>query len=224
MADYSVLSQSPVFRGISEARLKELFGAVHFQVKNYSKEEMVVSAGNVCDRLNIVQRGSVKAEMNDYSGKTIRIEDIVAPFPLASAFLFGKENRYPVTVTANSEVEIVSIPKHEFIRLMQYEGQILNNYLNAISTRAQFLSQKLRFLSFRTIRQKIAYYLLEQAGDRLQIVEIPQTQEQLAGLFGVTRPALARELGEMSREGYIEVQRRYIKITDKQKMNKLLYS
>ncbi len=224
MADYSILSQSPVFRGMSEARLKELFDNIHFQVKKYSKEELIVSAGDACGHLNIVQRGSVKAEMNDYSGKTIKIEDIVAPFPLASAFLFGKENRYPVTVTANNTVEIVSIPKHEFIRLMQCEVQILNNYLNAISTRAQFLSQKLRFLSFRTIRQKIAYYLLEQAGDCLQIVEVSQTQEQLAGLFGVTRPALARELGAMSREGYLEVQRRHIKILDKQKMNKLLYS
>lgn len=224
MANLHILIQSPVFRGLTEEQLGRLFQGLHFQIKKYAKGDVVVSAGEICDRLNIVQHGSVKAEMNDYSGKTIKIEDIEAPNPLATAFLFGKNNRFPVTVVANNEVTIVCIPKPEFVHLLQADRQILNNYLNAISTRTQFLSQKIKFLSFRTIRQKIAHYLLEQAGDRLQTVEVPHTQEQLAEIFGVTRPALARTLGEMSKEGYIDMQRRYIKILDKEKMNKLLES
>lgn len=224
MANFEILMQSPVFRGIQQERLEQLFQGIHFQVKKFNKGDLIVSAGEVCDRLNIVQQGSVKAEMNDYSGKTIKIEDIEAPNPLATAFLFGKNNRFPVTVVANNEVTIICITKPEFVKLMQTDMQILNNYLNAISTRTQFLSQKIKFLSFRTIKQKIAHYLLEQAGDRLQTVEVPHTQEQLAEIFGVTRPALARTLGEMNKEGYLELQRRYIKILDKEKMNKLLES
>lgn len=224
MANFHILSQSPVFRGIPENKLEELFKDVHFQVKKYWKDELVVSAGDPCDRLSIVQLGSVKAEMNDYSGKTIKIEDIEAPYPLATAFLFGKDNQFPVTVVANTSVEIVNIPKAEFVKLLQKDMQILNNYLNAISTRTQFLSRKLKFLSFRTIKQKIAHYLLEQAGAKLQVVELPHSQGQLAEIFGVTRPALARTLGEMSKDGYIELQRRYIKIMDKEKMNRLLES
>lgn len=224
MANFSILSQSSLFRSISEEKLKELFFDIHYQVKKYSTDETVVMAGETCDRLSIVQVGSVKAEMNDYSGKTIKIEDIEAPYPFATAFLFGKNNQFPVTVVANTYTEIVNIPKAEFVKLLQKDMQLLNNYLNAISTRTQFLSRKLKFLSFRTIKQKIAHYLLEQAGNRLQTVEIPHSQGQLAEIFGVTRPALARTLGEMSKEGYIEIQRRYIKIIDKEKMNLLLKS
>jgi len=121
-------------------------------------------------------------------------------------------------------VEIVSIPKAEFVKLLQMNSLILNNYLNTISTRAQFLSKRLKFLSFKTIKQKIAHYLLEMAGDRLQTVEIKQSQEQLAEMFGVTRPSLARTLSEMNREGLIETQRRFIKIIDKSRMNQLLKS
>jgi CRP/FNR family transcriptional regulator, dissimilatory nitrate respiration regulator len=222
MANYQILSQSPVFMGIQSEMLEELFRDIHFQIRKYRKNELLVSAGEVCDRLIILQRGSVKAEMNDYSGKTIKIEDMEAPFPLATAFLFGRDNRFPVTVISNTEVETISIPQGEFTRLLQKNAQILNNYLNAISTRTQFLSQKLKFLSFKTIRQKIAHYLLEQAGDRLSIVPIAHSQNQLAEIFGVTRPSLARTLGEMSREGYIEVLRGAIKIMDKEKMNRLL--
>lgn len=222
MIQTEILCQSPIFRGISPTELQQLFSEIHFQVKTYQKYELITIAGEICDRLLIIQRGNVKAEMNDYSGKIIKIEDIEAPRPLATAFLFGKENRFPVTVSANTDVEIVSIPKPEFVKLLQTNSLILNNYLNAISTRAQFLSQKLKFLSFKTIKQKIAHYLLEMAGDKLQTVEIQQSQEQLAEMFGVTRPSLARTLGEMNQEGLIESDRRHIKILDKNRMNLLL--
>jgi len=224
MLQPEILSQSPIFRGISPDDLLKLFSQIHFQVKTYTKNDLIVISGEVCDRLLIIQQGNVKAEMNDYSGKTIKIEDLAAPWPLATAFLFGKENRFPVTVSANTEVEIVSIPKPEFVKLLQLNSLILNNYLNTISSRAQFLSQKLKFLSFKTIRQKIAHYLLEKAGDRLQTVEIQQSQGQLAEMFGVTRPSLARALGEMCQEGLIETDRRCIKILDKNRMNLLLKS
>lgn len=224
MIQPEILCQSPIFRGIAPDELQKLFNQIHYQVKLYKKGDLIVNGGEICDRLLIIQMGNVKAEMNDYSGKTIKIEDIEAPRPLATAFLFGKENQFPVTVSANTEVEIVSVPKPEFVKLLQLNSLILNNYLNTISSRAQFLSQKLKFLSFKTIRQKIAHYLLEMAGDRLQTVEIPQSQGQLAEMFGVTRPSLARALGEMSQDGLIETDRRFIKILDKNRMNELLKS
>ena len=217
-----IISQSPVFRGISEAELTGLFGQIHYQVRTYQKGDLIVSGGDICDRLLIIQKGSVKAEMNDYSGKTIKIEDLTAPQPLATAFLFGRQNQFPVTVSATTDVEMVAIPKAEFVKLLQLNSLILNNYLNTISTRAQFLSQKLKFLSFKTIRQKIAHFLLEKAGDRLQTVEVPQSQEQLAEMFGVTRPSLARALGEMIHDGLIETHRRTIKILDRERMSQLL--
>jgi CRP-like cAMP-binding protein len=222
MIQAAFISQSPIFRGISEDELGNLFGQIHYQLKTYQKNDLIVMSGEICDRLLIVQQGSVKAEMTDYSGKTIKIEDIEAPRPLATAFLFGKENRFPVTVSANNQVEIISIPKGEFVKMLQLNSLILNNYLNTISTRAQFLSQKLKFLSFKTIKQKIAHFLLEKAGDRLNTIELPQSQEQLAEMFGVARPSLARTLGEMVQEGLIETQRRSIKILDKDRMNQLL--
>lgn len=222
MVQTEIISQSPIFKGISEEELAGLFGQIHYQVKVYQKNDLIVSGGDICDRLLIVQKGSVKAEMNDYSGKTIKIEDLSVPQPLASAFLFGRQNQFPVTVSANSEVEMVSIPKAEFVKLLQLNSLILNNYLNTISTRAQFLSQKLKFLSFKTIKQKIAHFLLEKAGDRLLTIELQQSQEQLAEMFGVARPSLARTLGEMIQEGLIETQRRSIRILDKDRMNQLL--
>lgn len=220
--NFELLAKSPVFMGLSPDRIQQILEDIHFQIRRFDKNELVVQSGDECSNLILVLAGSVKGEMADYTGKTIKIEDIEAPRPLAAAFLFGQKNKFPVTVIANNEVELLYIHRSEFLKILQKDQRILTNYLNSISSRAQFLSQRIKFLSFKTIRQKIAHYLLELAGDRLAVVELPLSQAQLAEFFGVTRPALARAMGELDQEGYVEVQRRTVRILDKQKMNDLL--
>ena len=222
MIDYSLLSQCPVFRGISEDESKSLLGKIHYQIKSFQKDEIVVLAGDEVKNLLIILSGSVRGEMIDYSGKTVKIEDIEAPKPLASAFLFGKENHYPVTVTANNATRILAVPVQEFLRLLQLNTNLLRNYLNSISSRAQFLSQKLHFLSFKTIKEKVAHFLLKEAGERFHSFELKNTQQQLADLFGVTRPSLARVLGEMQTEGLIKIEKKTVTLIDKETLNELL--
>lgn len=222
MIDYTLLSQCPVFRGISAADAENLLKQIHFQLRKFLKDEIVVVAGAPVTSLNIVLSGSVRGEMIDYSGKTIKIEDVEAPKPLAAAFLFGQDNKFPVTVTANEKCTILVIPVGEFLKLLQMNSQILRNYLNSISSRAQFLSQKLHFLSFKTIRGKVAHFLLQQAGDRFHSVELKNTQQQLADLFGVTRPSLARVFGDMQKEGLISISNKTVKLIDKEKLSELI--
>ncbi|MDX8337707.1 Crp/Fnr family transcriptional regulator [Draconibacterium sp. IB214405] len=222
MKDYSLIAKSPLFRGIPEEECKALFSKIHYQVRKFGKDEIVVQGGEEVKSLLIVVSGSVRGEMIDYSGKTVKIEDIEAPRPLAAAFLFGKENKFPVTVTANNKAELLAIPVAEFLKLLQLNTNLLRNYLNSISTRAQFLSQKLHFLSFKTIKEKVAHFLLQQAGDRFHSFELKNTQQQLAELFGVTRPSLARVLGEMQSENLIKIEKKTVTLLDKQGLNNLL--
>lgn len=220
--NYKLLAQCPVFKGIPENESKKILNGIHFQVKSYNKGDVVAITGETVTNLFIILSGSVKGEMIDYSGKTIKIEDIEAPRPLATAFLFGKENRFPVTVTANNNVRILAIPIAEFLILLQRSTQILRNYLNSISSRSQFLSQKLQFLNFKTIREKAAHFLLQQAGEKLHSFELKFTQQQLSELFGVTRPALSRVLSEMQREKLFIMERKTVTLLNKQKLNEIL--
>lgn len=220
--NYQLLIKCPIFAGITETEIEILLKKIHFQVKSYKKDEILVVAGEPVLNLLIIMSGVVRGEMIDFSGKTIKIEDIEAPKPLATAFLFGRENKFPVTVTANNDVKIISIPVVEFLKLLQLNTQILRNYLNSISSRAQFLSQKLHFLSFKTIRGKVAHFLLQHAGDKFHSVELKNTQQQLADLFGVTRPSLARVFGEMQKENLIRISNKTITLLDKQALNELM--
>ena len=211
-----------MFYGIPDEECRALFSKIHYQVRKFEKDAIVVQGGEEVTNLFVVLSGSVRGEMIDYSGKTVKIEDIEAPRPLAAAFLFGKENKFPVTVTANKKAELLAIPVVEFLKLLQMNTRLLRNYLNSISTRAQFLSQKLHFLSFKTIKEKVAHFLLQQAGDRFHSFELKNTQQQLAEMFGVTRPSLARVLGEMQNENLIKIEKKTVTLLDKEGLNSLL--
>lgn len=220
--EIQLLSRCPVFQGISETEASNLLKKIHFQIKNYDKDQIVVNRGDTVNHLFIVLQGSVRGEMIDFSGKTIKIEDVEAPRPLAAAFMFGSDNKFPVTVTSNEKVKILAIPVGEFLKILQLNEKVLKNYLNNMSTRAQFLTQKLQLLSFKTIKQKMAHFLLNRAGDRYHSVEIMHTQQQLSDLFGVTRPSLARVLADMQAEKLIRIEKRTVTILDRSKLNQLI--
>jgi len=208
------LEKCPVFTGLSAQEIEALFDEIHFQIKKYSDQQMVAHAGDIVEKLIIVLGGSVKGEMVDFSGKTIKIEDIEAPKPLAIAFLFGKANKYPVNVVSNNESELLIIPKESVLRLFALNQTILLNYLNAISDRSQFLSDKIRLLSFHSVRGKIANYILELAHDGSTQIRLPLSQNQLAELFGVARPSVGRSMRELHNEGVLNVEGKSVEILD----------
>ena len=212
---FSILSYSPLFKGIDVTLLQKNMIKIGFKQLIKNKGDVFITAGDACEELMIPVQGSVKAEMVDFSGKTIKIEDIPAPKPLAAAFLFGNQNQFPVNVTTLEPTEIFILDKQSVLLLMQMESQFLKNYLNMVCNKAQFLSYKLEFLSFKTIREKLANYLLSNINQETSSVVLDKSQEELADYFGVARQSLLRLLKEFQSNGLIKFKRRNINILDR---------
>ena len=93
--------------------------------------------------------------------------------------------------------------------------------MDMISNRSQFLSEKIKFLNFKTIKGKLANYILQKAGNDGLSVTLGMTQSDLADFFGVARPSVARALGDLEEEGYIEAKGKNIKIIDRKGLSDL---
>jgi CRP-like cAMP-binding protein len=213
--DYSLLTESPLFRGLSGSEIETLLNKVPHRIRRFSSGSLVAQSGEPVNSLMIVISGVVKGEMVDYAGRVIKIEDIPAPGALASAFIFGKRNRYPVNVIAVSDGDLLIIEKSDFLRLLKKNEMILVNFLDMISNRSQFLSEKIKFLNFKTIKGKLAHFILQRAGKDKISVNLGMTQNDLADYFGVARPSVARALGDMEDEGYIIAKGKNISIIDR---------
>lgn len=218
------LSRTNIFQGLKPEEINGMLSGNPYHVKKYQKNEYLAFSGEECKSLMIVIRGSVRGEMTDFSGKTIKIEDILAPRPIAAAFIFGTQNRFPVDIIANEPVTAVIIHREILINLLQNSQLILKNFLGAISSRTQFLSSRIRFLTFKTIKEKVANYILSNGGREQNTVILSQSQTELADFFGVTRPSLARALAELKSDGILSVEKRTYTVLNKEKLNKLLTS
>ncbi len=213
--DYSLISESPLFKGLGSEETRRILSGISFRTKKYRSGSMIAQAGEPVTSLMVVLEGRVKGEMVDFAGRVIKIEEIPAPGALASAFLFGSANRFPVNIISVTDSGLLMIGKEEFIRLLMLNDNILLNFLNMISNRSQFLSEKIKFLSFKTIKGKLSHYILQKAGPSNDNLVMDMTQIELAGFFGVARESIARALHDLDAEGCISSKGKNIRIIDR---------
>jgi CRP/FNR family transcriptional regulator, dissimilatory nitrate respiration regulator len=205
------------FKNVSASEIENIFKNKHYRIRNFEREQYIVQSGDICNDLPLLISGNVRGEMTDFSGRVVKIEDIKGPAVLASAFIFGQENKYPVDIIANEASTILFVSKESLLKLFQENPDIMLNFLNDLSNRTQFLTKKIRFLAFKTIRGKLAQYIIGLSViQKNDIIYIPMTQSKLADFFGVTRPSLNRAIGELKKEKAITADRNQIKILNKQ--------
>lgn len=210
-----------MFKGMSAGAIEEILSAVPCRIRKFKAGALISQSGEPVNSLMIVTSGTVKGEMVDDAGRVIKIEDIPAPGALATAFIFGNRNRFPVNVIAISDGEILSIDKTDFLKLLMRNDIILVNFLNMISNRSQFLSEKIKFLNFKTIKGKLAHFILQKAEDGRSAIILGMTQNDLADFFGVARPSVSRAIGELEQEGYIAAAGKSIRILNKKGLSGL---
>jgi CRP/FNR family transcriptional regulator, dissimilatory nitrate respiration regulator len=213
--NFDLLTGSPLFRGLHAPDVGKLISMVPYRIRTFRSGSLIAQSDETVNCLMIVLSGTVKGEMTDETGRVIKIEDIPAPGALAAAFIFGNRNRFPVNVVSVTECAILCIDRSDFLKLLMTNDVVLVNFLNMISSRSQFLSEKIRFLSFRTIRGKLAQLILQSVSPGKEEVVLARTRNELAEFFGVARPSVSRAFGELEQQGYIQVSGKSITILDR---------
>ena len=210
----------PICGNIPENERETFLDALHFKTKSFKKGEWIAQQGDIVKALYIFLKGSVKAEMISEAGTVLNIETIHAPNPLAPAFLFAENNKFPVDVVALKECEIILIPKDTITKQLAGNEKFLQGFMGFTANRAHFLSERLKFLSTKTIKGKLAQYILERSKNTNFTLEMSQTA--LSEYFGVTRPSLSRSLSEMINEEIITLKGRNGKILNLAKLRELI--
>lgn len=216
-----MIFQCPLCSSVPEDQREGFMQDVRFSIKNYQKGDVIVTQGSFYESLYILIRGEIVTEMADEKGDFMKVDHITAPNPLAAGFLFASNSRSPVSAICKVACTAVVIPKENVYFLMRKYESFMLAFLSYISNRMSFLSEKLRLVSLRTIRAKLAYYLLkESAGE--QSFRLGSSKEEIARLFSVSRPALVKVMMEMAAEEIIEVNRRDVVIRDRTALQKML--
>ena len=209
-----ILKETVVFNGIDEKTIKNILEKTKYEIKKYSSDESIAFRGDEVRGLYIILKGTLTTEMLTEEGNVIKIEELVPSDIIASAFVFGKKNSFPVDLNAKDKAEILFIERKEFLKILFSEEKILENFLNEVSNKTQLLTSKIwNSFNNKTIKKKFCDYVKKNQKNNLFSIE---NLGALAEFFGVERPSLSRVLSELVKDEKLErIGRNKYKILDK---------
>ena len=208
------LRETVVFNGIDEKTIKNILEKTKYEIKKYSPNESIAFRGDEVKGLYIILKGTLTTEMLTEEGNVIKIEELVPSDVIASAFVFGKKNSFPVDLNAKDEAEILFIERKEFLKILFSKEKILENFLNEVSNKTQLLTSKIwNSFNNKTIKKKFCDYVKKNQKNNLFSI---QNLGALAEYFGVERPSLSRVLSDLVKDEKLErIGRNKYKILDK---------
>ncbi|HBE04772.1 MAG: hypothetical protein A2096_05765 [Spirochaetes bacterium GWF1_41_5] len=185
---------------------------------SFKKGQYLIQEGAKYNSLHISIKGICMAEMGDITGKTIKIDEFKPPHIIGIGFFFSDKNILPVSIKAKTNLQIIKISRQAIFNLCKSDEIFLNKFLLTLSSRIEFLTQRIRFLNFNTIRQKLANYLLILAGGKENSLTLPLKMHELADYFGVARPSLSQVFIDFINEGILSRNKKKIIINRREKL------
>lgn len=173
------------------------------------KGEVLHNPHDTCRAIGKVERGRLRLSRVLSSGKEIILKEFY-PGEMFAELLVFTQDKYPGWLIASESSLLVEV---EFSHLLKYleNKKALISYISSISRKITHLTNTIEIMSLKTVKQKIAFFLLSQgdAGVKLHL-----NVSHLAVCLGCSREAVSRTLSEMESERMISRERRFFWITN----------
>lgn len=207
----------PLFADLTERELGIL--ADRAISREYQPGEIIFSEGEPCEGLYIVQAGSVKIFNTSRGGREQVLHIERAGNSLAELPVFDGGN-YPASAAAIEKCSLLFISKKDFRALCLERPEVSLKVLKVVSSRLRHLVGIIEELSFTTVRNRLASWLMQQANDKGQKtssgieVMLSVNHQELAFQIGTVRELVSRNLSQFQSEGILKMEGRKVIIQD----------
>lgn len=219
-----VLLKVPLFKSIEKLELEHILMCLGPVIKTYKKGEFITFEGDVFDGLGIIIEGKVNITKSNEAGERIIMTQMKKTGIFGEMVAFSSNKVWPATVIALTDCEIMSVSPESVINHCQQmcvgHKQLMINMLEIVSNKALGLNRKVNYLSIKSMRGKLAKFLMEEyTKQNTPMFEIGYNRNELAEFLHVSRPSMSRELSRMKDEGIIDYHQATFKVIDIQALS-----
>lgn len=212
---YQCLTELPLFSSFSPTGLESLFGKQPYNIKSYTRNQMIYLSGEVCTSLDIILDGSVSLQSLDEEGSLFKAQVLERGDIYGATLLFGSSNLFPMTVVSEGNAEVLHLSKALVLILCKENSLFTEELLQIVSDKAHALSTALTNLSSRTLKENLLCYLKDEAVQQgSQTIKLKITKKELAHRLGVERTSLSRALANLRDERILTFARDRITLQD----------
>ena len=207
--EISNLQRIRLFAALAPAARKKLQAVAY--TATYVAGQLILGEGELDTPVFFVLEGLVRVYRTGADGReqTLLHVEPGEAFNLPTAF--AHDPSAPASAVAVSDARLLAIPAAELRRVAAETPEIALALLADLSDRLRHLSDLAHDLSLRSVRGRLARFLLAQAQNP---TPTRWTHEQIAAQIGSVREVVSRTLRSFVKEGLIGLQRQRIVVLD----------
>ncbi len=220
------LSSNPIFRGISEEELGEIFSLSYTRQNSYEKNQIIFHSGDTIHEIGIILNGSVHIEMIDFWGNKSILSSFGAGQVFAETYALCKEPMLVDAVAAEKSqilfLDLALLSDHSPAASTVWQQKLIHNLLSISVQKNLVLTSRIFCTTPKTIRERLLTYLSSQslkAGS--SSFDIPFNRQQLADYLNLDRSALSKELGTMRDDGILEFHKNHFTLKSHEQINSI---
>jgi len=206
------LRRSPLFAALSDDALVHVARVA--ARRTYAPREIIIFEGDPCQAAYLIASGEARVYRLSPEGR----EQVLARLGPGQAFNtvppFQSRGVNHATVEALTPVTLYAIICQDFHRLVRECPELALAILQDFADRLDHLTNLVEDLSLRTVRGRLARFLLESAGvDR---AAARWTQAEIAAHLGTVRDVVGRTLRDFADAGLVRMDRQRIVLLDRE--------
>jgi len=205
------IAHIPLFAALSPAARREL--AAVASTRTCDDSQLIILEGSPDAPVFFVLQGTVRAFRTNLDGREQTLIHLGpgAAFNMPAAFT--ESGDAPASAIAVGPVRLLWIPCQDFGRLASQDHEIALAVLSDFATKLHHLTDLTYDLSLRTVRGRLAQFLLTHAQSE-GATPLRWTHEEIAARLGTVREVVSRTLRAFVREGLIKTARHRIVVAD----------
>ncbi|MBS1489580.1 MAG: response regulator [Bacteroidetes bacterium] len=191
------------------------------KIKLLKKKAELFSEGDTPLNVYFVKSGSIKVFKSHPDGKELitsiyYANDFFGFEPILEGALYGE------SAVALQDSEIVTIPKYDFMILLQSHPDVSHGFISLLCKKVAEKENQLLHLAYNSVRQRTAAALLKvhQMKDASEVIQI--SRDDLAKMVGTASESVIRVLSDFKNEKLIEIDGGKIKIMQPGKLEKVV--
>jgi CRP/FNR family transcriptional regulator, dissimilatory nitrate respiration regulator len=184
----------------------------------YKKDAFLFLAGEAARGFYYIMSGEVRVFRMDDSGREVEIVRLRPGefFGEAVAIASGK---FPAFARALEDTAVLYFERRAVLRSIQADSAVAEFFLVLLANKCLLLNERIEILSLRTVRQRLAQYLLAGCGGEGSCeIDLPIKKSELARQLGTISETLSRTFRKMQQEGLIKVSGRHIQVPDRERL------
>ena len=202
-----LLSQVNLFAGLDPDELEAVAQLVH--AEKFPRDTQIFDAGDSADAVYIVAGGKVNIVITSSDGKELILAVLGDGQVFGEMGLLDAAPRSAAAVTA-TPVDLLSINRTDFERLLDRHPRISRKLLGMISQRLRRANAKMESLAYMDVAGRLARYFLNLARDHGQrlgngwVVVRRPTHSDIAHSIGTSRETVSRLINDFEeRQGMV---------------------